>query len=1015
MRIESVTAHAFGPLVDQSLELAPGMNVIAGVNESAKSSWHAAIYAALVGRRRGRGASTKQERAFAAKHRPWDHPDWRVSAVVVLNDGRRVELTHDLEGKVDCRAMDLALGRDVSDEIMHDGAPDASRWLGLDRTSFAATACVSQAQLLSVLASADGLQEHLQRAASTAGTDATAAAALTALDTFMRERVGRDQANSTRPLRKAKDRLAAAQAALDRARSAHEEYLELVEDADVQRAAAAAAEDAVRAAEDAHRSAETLVSLVRDAATAAERVGLAERQAQDAATRLTAESERLDRIEKLHATFPDGPPARHEDAEHQSRAVTDALAAWRAAPAPPTLHGPTAADLEAQVEPLPAAPEGDTAVSAQVRTALDRYQNAVAVAQAHDDRRPQVTEGLHERPDVAAAVAAGPAVVRDLASQLDGVRSTEPDTADLDRQLEQARRALAAARAAGAPAASGPRTALVGWVLAGLAAALAVVLGVAGQVPAAVGAGLVAAVAAVGAVVLGRRRAAPTGSSAPPADVLAAERTVAELEGRRAAALSAVQRAEAVRAEIESRASARGLPTDPQRLRELAAQAEQVLEERGRLDRWERDAHTCAEDVTAAGDRLRAALADRGHPVQDGEPVENAVRAYEEQCALRAQTAAAAARRDSLLAALDARRREEAAAVQAHRRREEAGEALRSAAALVGVTDAAGPGGADDDLNLLAVRLEQWQQGQDAAAAGREQRQREWSELTTLLAGDTVEDVRKNVQVLAEDRDRADLALHRDRQVAAEAAERRDQHARANGVTGSLDAQAAAQHVQVTGEALDAARAEARQAAARAEHADGVLQERARTLPSVAEAEEELAAATAELDRVTELSRTLTLTQQFLTRAQDTVHRDIAPVIATTLRGWLPVVTEGRYVDATVDPATLRVQVCGPERRWRSADQLSVGTAEQVYLLLRVALAEHLTTEGETSPLLLDDVTVQADDGRTRQLLDLLLRLSEERQIMLFAQEPVVLDWAKERLFDEQRHSVVELPRLVVV
>ncbi|MFZ5869460.1 MAG: ATP-binding protein, partial [Actinomycetota bacterium] len=526
----------------------------------------------------------------------------------------------------------------------------------------------------------------------------------------------------------------------------------------------------------------------------------------------------------------------------------------------------------------------------------------------------------------------------------------------------------------------------------------------------------VAAGAAVGAIMLGgRRQAATAGSGAASADVLAGERTVAELEGRRAAALSAAQRGQAMRAEIESRAAARGLPTDPQHLRHLAAQAEQVIEERARLDRWDRDARSCVEDVTAAIDRLRAALVDRGHPIQEGERVEDAVRAYEEACARRAETAADAARRDGLTSALAARQREEAAAAEAHRRRREAGEALRSAAALVGLADATDTGDSDDDRHFLAARLQQWQEEQDAAATAREQRQREWSELTTLLAGETVEDVVKCVQVLQDERDRAERAFQRDRQVATEAAERRDQHARALGITESLDAEVAAQHLQAAKEALAAARAEAKQAGARAEHAEGVLQERARTLPSVAEAEEELAAATAELDRVTELSRTLTLTQQFLTRAQDTVHRDIAPVIATTLRGWLPVVTEGRYVDATVDPATLRVQVCGPERRWRSADQLSVGTAEQVYLLLRVALAEHLTTEGETSPLLLDDVTVQADDGRTRQLLDLLLRLSEERQIVLFAQEPVVLDWAKERLSDERRHSVVELPRVAVV
>src|SRR3954463_4078372 len=77
MRIESVTAHAFGPLAERTLTLAPGLTVIAGANESGKSSWHAAIHAALCGRRRGRGAATVAERRFAEQHRPWHDEDWR--------------------------------------------------------------------------------------------------------------------------------------------------------------------------------------------------------------------------------------------------------------------------------------------------------------------------------------------------------------------------------------------------------------------------------------------------------------------------------------------------------------------------------------------------------------------------------------------------------------------------------------------------------------------------------------------------------------------------------------------------------------------------------------------------------------------------------------------------------------------------------------------------------------------------------------------------------------------------
>ena len=64
VRIESVTAHAFGPLTGETLELAPGLTVVAGVNESAKSSWHAALYAALCGR--GQGRATPADRRLSS-------------------------------------------------------------------------------------------------------------------------------------------------------------------------------------------------------------------------------------------------------------------------------------------------------------------------------------------------------------------------------------------------------------------------------------------------------------------------------------------------------------------------------------------------------------------------------------------------------------------------------------------------------------------------------------------------------------------------------------------------------------------------------------------------------------------------------------------------------------------------------------------------------------------------------------------------------------------------------------
>jgi hypothetical protein len=107
-------------------------------------------------------------------------------------------------------------------------------------------------------------------------------------------------------------------------------------------------------------------------------------------------------------------------------------------------------------------------------------------------------------------------------------------------------------------------------------------------------------------------------------------------------------------------------------------------------------------------------------------------------------------------------------------------------------------------------------------------------------------------------------------------------------------------------------------------------------------------------------------------------------------------VTKGRYTDARVDPSELSVQVLGPDGQWRKAQSLSHGTAEQIYLLLRMTLADRLTRRGEVSPIILDDVLVQCDKQRKIALLDVLLTMSRTRQVILLTQEDEVLQWARE-------------------
>ena len=317
MRFESIEARAFGPFRGASLELAPGMNVVHGANEAGKSTWHAALYAGLCGMRRGKGRGTRGDVLFERRHRPWDDDGaWEVGAVVELVDGRRVALRHDLAGKVESSAQDADIAaRDYSNEILFDGAPDGSRWLGLNRVSFLHTACVRQAQMLVLRDGAEALQGALQAAADSAGTDATAARALELLGDFRRERVGSERAR-TKPLMQWRGEVDAARSALTLARKARREYL-------AERARIGALDARLRGT----------------------RARLDAARARDLAEQAERSRARLAKARALAERFAAGPPRPFDDHVLADR-VAGAIATWEARRTPRDPGGVPAADLE---------------------------------------------------------------------------------------------------------------------------------------------------------------------------------------------------------------------------------------------------------------------------------------------------------------------------------------------------------------------------------------------------------------------------------------------------------------------------------------------------------------------------------------------------------------------------------------------------------------------------------------------------------------------------------------------
>jgi uncharacterized protein YhaN len=181
------------------------------------------------------------------------------------------------------------------------------------------------------------------------------------------------------------------------------------------------------------------------------------------------------------------------------------------------------------------------------------------------------------------------------------------------------------------------------------------------------------------------------------------------------------------------------------------------------------------------------------------------------------------------------------------------------------------------------------------------------------------------------------------------------------------------------------------------EQALAVLRERIETrlqgLPPLAEIEEDIALVEAEVNGLENARQALELARDFITQAAQRLHHDFAPKLNEFLGRHLGKLTAGRYTNAMVDPTDFSVRLQGPVTSSPVAlTRLSLGTVEQVYLLLRAAVVEIFAENGESIPLLLDDPLVHADARRMANALQILDTLAESHQIFYFTKDLLVFE-----------------------
>jgi uncharacterized protein YhaN len=137
-------------------------------------------------------------------------------------------------------------------------------------------------------------------------------------------------------------------------------------------------------------------------------------------------------------------------------------------------------------------------------------------------------------------------------------------------------------------------------------------------------------------------------------------------------------------------------------------------------------------------------------------------------------------------------------------------------------------------------------------------------------------------------------------------------------------------------------------------------------------------------DRIRELEKVysaVVLAQQTLEKAKLELQRRFAPRISQRAQDLFSQLTAGRYQRISLGEDLSVSAAAEGEDTLHSALWRSDGTADQLYLALRLAVAEELTPD---APLVLDDAFVRFDEDRLRKALTILNQTGREKQVLLF-------------------------------
>jgi uncharacterized protein YhaN len=136
----------------------------------------------------------------------------------------------------------------------------------------------------------------------------------------------------------------------------------------------------------------------------------------------------------------------------------------------------------------------------------------------------------------------------------------------------------------------------------------------------------------------------------------------------------------------------------------------------------------------------------------------------------------------------------------------------------------------------------------------------------------------------------------------------------------------------------------------------------------------------------------LALASRLLARAQARYERERQPEVVKRAEAAFSRMTNGRYPHLAIPLGKEDIEVFSTSAAAAGTDKLSRGTAEQLYLALRIGLVDQLGDVGGGLPVLMDDVLVNFSPDRLQPAAEAVAELADKRQVVFFTCHPAMAD-----------------------